>query len=313
MTTTRQEGENTGPDFSQKLKEIKGQFELVIQYFEQQDYPLSSETAIKIVGEMSLALEELAKDYPRSLYAYKFSQFNELEINLGKFHKEKNIDSNMALFTDTLVTLNTYINRLEKEIKKNYPQKSLWVTLVSKHKKIIALGVATILVLTVPFLFWRKHEKNKHGLRGEYFSKKNFAEIKQKRVDHTIDFQWGMSAPLPKFKKDGFSIRWTGYLRVPKEGSYEFYTHSDDGVALWIGEKNIISNWTSHGTTVDSFALPLKAGYHPIRLEYFDEKRRAVIRLLWKKEGDPRPTVISSKYLVPSKELLRPDIPLIQE
>jgi hypothetical protein len=57
----------------------------------------------------------------------------------------------------------------------------------------------------------------------------------------------------------------------------------------------------------------LQAGYHSIKLEYFDSKRRATIRLFWKPEFEPRAVPIPSKYLIPSKQFIRNESEIIDD
>jgi hypothetical protein len=33
---------------------------------------------------------------------------------------------------------------------------------------------------------------------------------------------------------DHFYVRWTGKVRIPRDGKYTFFTESDDGSRLWI-------------------------------------------------------------------------------
>jgi len=71
-------------------------------------------------------------------------------------------------------------------------------------------------------------------------------------------------------------------LNVPVSGGYWISTLSDDGVRLWIGDKLLISNWTTHGTVKDSAYIELTAGKnYPLKLEYFQGLGGAQLQLNW--------------------------------
>ena len=52
---------------------------------------------------------------------------------------------------------------------------------------------------------------------------------------------------------------------------YRFYTNSDDGSVLFIGDKEVVNNDGSHGSLVASGVIALKAGFHPIKVLYFED------------------------------------------
>jgi hypothetical protein len=67
-----------------------------------------------------------------------------------------------------------------------------------------------------------------------------------------------------------FGMRYTGYVRVPRTGVYTFTAVSDDGAALWVGDRNVFwSVGQSPKATETSGQIALRAGLHPITLTYF--------------------------------------------
>ncbi len=67
-----------------------------------------------------------------------------------------------------------------------------------------------------------------------------------------------------------FGLRFTGYLRVPRAGVYTFTARSDDGAALWVGDRNVFwSVGQSPTTTETPGQIALGGGLHPITLTYF--------------------------------------------
>jgi hypothetical protein len=73
----------------------------------------------------------------------------------------------------------------------------------------------------------------------------------------------------PRDRDELFGFRYTGYLRVPRDGVYTFTARCDDGAALWIGERNVFwSMGQSPATTEDEGMMALRAGLHPFVLSY---------------------------------------------
>jgi hypothetical protein len=73
----------------------------------------------------------------------------------------------------------------------------------------------------------------------------------------------------PRDRDELFGFRFTGYLRVPADGVYTFRARSDDGVALWIGGREVLwSMGQSPATTEDEGRIALRAGLHPFTLSY---------------------------------------------
>jgi hypothetical protein len=48
------------------------------------------------------------------------------------------------------------------------------------------------------------------------------------RTDGPIGFDWGDHSPGEGVPADGFSVRWTGSVKLPQDGKYTFYTVSDE-------------------------------------------------------------------------------------
>jgi glucose/arabinose dehydrogenase len=81
---------------------------------------------------------------------------------------------------------------------------------------------------------------------------------------------------------ENFFVRWTGLLRCPEDGLYNFYVESDDGCRLYIDQELAVDN--SDGRAMEQHAdrLTLKAGTHAIHFEYFQGAGPAGVNLQWK-------------------------------
>ncbi|MFA5292187.1 MAG: glucoamylase family protein [Phycisphaerae bacterium] len=70
---------------------------------------------------------------------------------------------------------------------------------------------------------------------------------------------------------DNFAFRFTGFIEVPANGGYTFYTSSDDGSKLYIDENLVVSNDGLHGMQEQSGYIYLLAGKHSITVTCFEK------------------------------------------
>jgi alpha-L-fucosidase len=74
----------------------------------------------------------------------------------------------------------------------------------------------------------------------------------------------------PRKQVENFAFLWAGYIQVPDNAVYEFYTESDDGSGLWIDDLPVVNNDGLHSRESRSGVIALKKGFHKIRVEYFE-------------------------------------------
>ena len=67
----------------------------------------------------------------------------------------------------------------------------------------------------------------------------------------------------------GYGIKFTGFVKVPAEGLYTFYTKSDDGSRLYLGDRLVVDNDGLHSAAEITGMIRLAAGLHPITITYF--------------------------------------------
>lgn len=75
---------------------------------------------------------------------------------------------------------------------------------------------------------------------------------------------------LPALRKDRFAFRFEGYVKMDKNDIYTWFLASDDGSKLFIDDELVIDNDGEHGTVEKQDRTALKAGFHKIRVDYFD-------------------------------------------
>ena len=124
---------------------------------------------------------------------------------------------------------------------------------------------------------------DKPGLDAEYFANKNLeGPPALKRVDESVNFDWGMSNPAPELPADNFSARWTGKVIPTVSGKYRFGAIADDGVRIYLDGKLIAEDWTQHAPTTVTGEVTLEAGKsYEVKMEYYESQIGAVAKLVW--------------------------------
>lgn len=114
----------------------------------------------------------------------------------------------------------------------------------------------------------------------------------------TILINSGVADVISVAKKqriDKFAFEFNGYLKIPKDGIYNFFTQSDDGSKLFIDDEEVVDNDGEHGTVEKSGKTGLKKGYHKIRVIYFDSGGGNELKVLMQAEGGNKEEVSGTK------------------
>jgi alpha-mannosidase len=103
------------------------------------------------------------------------------------------------------------------------------------------------------------------------------------------------SISIPTFaKKEDFGLTFTGFIKVPSDGLYDFYISSDDGTRLYVSDSLVIDNDGLHGEGEMLGEIALKAGYHPIYLPMFQATGDEALELSIEGPGIPKQLVQES-------------------
>ena len=82
-----------------------------------------------------------------------------------------------------------------------------------------------------------------------------------------------------------YGIRLDGYLKVEADGYYQFAVESDDGSLLQIGDEVVVDNDGNHPSRVITGHIPLRQGFHRIKLLYFQSEGNVALRVSWGASG----------------------------
>jgi beta-glucosidase len=104
------------------------------------------------------------------------------------------------------------------------------------------------------------------------------------RTSNVSNANWVYDAKLPSFPgvNDFHSLRWSGYIKVPDTGVYDFFIKSDGGFRLSIDDKKVLEDWSEHEFSTNNVRIPLeKEKDHKFTLEYYVSSRRPQLILQW--------------------------------
>jgi YD repeat-containing protein len=205
-------------------------------------------------------------NFPRGLYRFTATADDGVRLYVDGQVK---IDA-WVLQGPTTYTADVFLTAGNHEIKLEYFENAggalislNWTTLVN------------CVVASVPTDRWR----------GEYYNSTTLTgELAMVRDDGAgiLDFNWGGGGPSSacSVNADNFSARWTRMVNFAA-GTYRFTVTGDDGVRLWVGGQMVIDKWILQGATTYTADVPLPAGTHEVKLEYFESGGDAVARLSW--------------------------------
>jgi len=129
------------------------------------------------------------------------------------------------------------------------------------------------------------------GLLGSYYAGTSFERLVATRVDREFDLDWKRGSPLRGVPADRFSVRWEGWLKAPADGLYTLFVVANDGVRITLGESLAVDHWQDAGYSswTGTGDVRCQAGWHPLRIEYYDRSDNARLFVLLSRDGDDYP------------------------
>lgn len=125
-------------------------------------------------------------------------------------------------------------------------------------------------------------DKKRNGLRGEYFNNTRLeGSPALTRIDAELGFNWS-SSPGEGVNADGFSARWTGYVKPDRSFDGWIAISSDDGMRVWIDDRLVVDNWRKGATVIETARMEFRAGReYLIKIEMWEGGYGARAELRW--------------------------------
>ncbi len=102
------------------------------------------------------------------------------------------------------------------------------------------------------------------------------------RCEPAILHDWGKGRPVRGVSSDHFAARWRGRYRFTK-GTYRFEASADDGLRLLVDGKLIMDRWKGGAYSPVKVDVPLAAGVHRVRVDYFEYDSGARVSVGWRR------------------------------
>ncbi len=139
--------------------------------------------------------------------------------------------------------------------------------------------------------FFRMVKSNSgNGVRYSYFEGRDwdrlpdFNYFKPLRTGKVFEFRLDNIKHIP----EQFAIKYKGFIKINKPGTYDFYTNSDDGSQLHINKKLVVNNDGNHGLIMKSGDIDLDAGFHAIEVTYYNGEGGNWLDVYYKGPGIPK-------------------------
>lgn len=98
----------------------------------------------------------------------------------------------------------------------------------------------------------------------------------------------------PAIRMDRIGLTFEGLIDVPDDGVYTFYSASDDGSTLRIGDQLVVNNDGPHGRTERSGQIALRAGMHSITVSFCEAGGAESLTVSWEGPGLPKEEIPAS-------------------
>lgn len=127
------------------------------------------------------------------------------------------------------------------------------------------------------------------------------------RIDNSINHKYTGNVSIWDGLSNDFSqqyiVNWDGYLKIEKQGNYQFIISSSDASWVYLNDEIVFKDETCHSYIKNNFTLSLNNGYNLIKIIFVKNFGASGFELIWKEENDSDYSDISlDLYYVKSEE-----------
>ncbi len=283
---------------NEELRSVKKSFEVLLLAIEAEGVLSAAEIAERLMVRLEALMAEIKGAYIEINFDRRIRTISDDRQRLAEARAGGR--PNTDAFIELVGRIERHIGNADREVKTLAPRKIPFLRWFRVNWKKMAMVAATAVVALGVGTALRDYMTRGKGLTAEYYDGTNFRKLLRTRHELKVDLDLNGRAPTRGVGAENISVRWTGMLKVPADGTYEFVTRSDDGVRLFLDDQVLIENWTVHRAAIDKSVKVLTAGPHPIKLEWFQRRGPAVMKLYWRSSEDAQPRLIEPEFLVPS-------------
>jgi len=207
-------------------------------------------------GEFAINNIKDIKDGHASLDALINKMQSELQTMFNNIDYLKNVSKEWEDKEKEALSTSDKISDYEKKSKANSNKKENKEYVLDDEKNILIEQKKNF--MTINPIFQRKELLNKisceglqdylqakdgDGLIGEYYDNENWVGNSIQKIDENVNFNWNSISPIKGINPYNYSICWTGFIKAPFSGEYQFHIFSKDGALLTInGNVEVIHN-----------------------------------------------------------------------
>ena len=133
------------------------------------------------------------------------------------------------------------------------------------------------------------------GITAAFYTNPNWStEPTLVRVERQINLDFVDSASLPQAE---FSVQWSGWLRIDRDGQYTFSTRTDDGSTIEIDGHVVVDNGGVHRATRRTATIAMTPGLHRIRVRFLQATDLYEFYASWTPPGDKNESALPTQQL----------------
>jgi len=142
----------------------------------------------------------------------------------------------------------------------------------SKNHKLFNVGL--IALIAVMFTAYYAVDRIMHPpvAKISYFSNKDLegTPYTEEYGPLPTEVDFGMNAPKKGMPADNFSIRYESDVTLKSDSVISLSVTSDDGMRVYVDDAIVMDYWILQDSVQHNKSLPLSAGKHRIKIEYFE-------------------------------------------
>lgn len=180
---------------------------------------------------------------------------------------------------------NEYKNSIKIKLNPNEKKELKTIVVTEKGRKSVIYDATIWRRKTLdPVNFQSTTAGVKYSLfKGEFKSVKDFENATPVKTGESNSFSINALG-----EKEKFGVIWETYLKIPADGLYEFRLDVKDGAVLQIDDETVLDLDGLHERKNLTGDVPLKAGFHKIRLKYFNSTGDAFLNPSFVLKGQPQ-------------------------
>jgi hypothetical protein len=245
------------------------------EYF---DNPDVSGTPVLVRNDESIdfdwGLDAPAEGVPPDAFSVRWTQ--DLDLEAGPYRFRALVDDGVRLWVDEQLVIDAWVNGAQREVVGDWTVTSGSHTLRVEYYDSVRHAFIRV--------GWDSLSSVYPDWEGQYWTNADLSGVPALvQNEGAIDFNWGEGSLAAGMPIDNFSARWMRVVSFD-DATYQFNVIVDDGVRIWVDADLIVDSWQDGGFREITAEVPVTAGAHLVRVEYYERGGEAQVRVWWEKQ-----------------------------